>query len=201
MKIKNWMSKDPKIISPDSNVFEAVEMMQKFSIRHIPVMENDDLIGLVTESTLRQALLKKEDKPEKIRDIMIRNPITIDYSSSIDHAARLINEYRVGGLPVLDKRKLAGIFTTTDLVTAFISLLGIDQKTTRLNISILEKNTHLEDLVSLIRNQGAEILSIIYESHPSRKRCYIIRLENKDIAGVIEEIQKHDKYKIISVIE
>lgn len=201
MKIKNWITRGPKVISPDSTIFEAVEMMQKFSIRHIPVMENDELIGLITESALRQALLRKDEKLEKIRDIMIRNPITIDYSSSIDHAARLINEYRVGGLPVLEKRKLAGIFTTTDLVNAFISLLGIQQKTTRLDISIIDKNTYLEDLVALIRNQGADILSLIFESHPSRKRCYIIRLENKDISKVLEEIEKSDKFKILSVVE
>jgi acetoin utilization protein AcuB len=195
------MTKDPKTISPDSIIFEAVEMMQKFSIRHIPVMENDELIGLITESNLRKALLKKDYKPEKVRDIMIRNPITIDYSSSIDHAAKLINEYRVGGLPVLEKRKFVGIFTTTDLVNAFISILGINQKSVRLDISILDKNTHLEEIISLIRKHGVEILSIIFETLPSRKRCYIIRVENKDIDIIINEIEKNEKLKILSVIE
>jgi len=201
VKIKNWMTKEPKIISPESLIFDAVEMMQKFSIRHIPVMENDELVGLITESSLRNAILRKDNKSEKIRDIMIRNPITIDYSSSIDHAAKLINEYRVGGLPVLDKRKLAGIFTTTDLVNAFISILGISQKSVRIDISILDKGTYLEEIVSVIRKYGIEILSIMFDTQPSKKRYYSIRMENKVIDILINEIEKNEKLKILSVIE
>lgn len=65
---------------------------------------------------------------------MILNPITIDPETSIDEAARIIYKYKIGGLPVITEGKLVGIITITDILEAFIELMGLLKSSSRLDV-------------------------------------------------------------------
>ena len=200
MKVKNWMNKNVVTISPDAGLRDAIEIMHRYSIRHLPVVENGKMLGFVTESNLRQYLLTDMLNELTTSDVMIINPITIDSNASIDSAARLIHEYKIGGLPVLEKRKLVGIITITDILGAFIELLGLLEESTRLDVLLDEKRGSIDDVLKLIKETGSRIISVGVDTQSSRRKVYYIRLEKTDVAPIVDKIEGQG-HKVLSLID
>jgi len=200
VKVKNWMNKNVVTISPDAGLRDAIEIMHHHSIRHLPVVDNGTMLGFVTESNLRQYLLTDMLNDLTTSDVMIINPITVDSNASIDYAARLIHEYKIGGLPVLEKRKLVGIITITDILGAFIELLGLLEESTRLDVLLNEEHGSIDDVLKLIRDMGSKIISVGVDTQSSRRKVYYIRLEKSDVKPIIERIEKQG-HKVLSLID
>jgi len=194
------MNKNVVTISPDADLRNAIEIMHRHSIRHLPVVDGDRMLGFVTESNLRQYLLTDMLNELTTSDVMIINPITVDSNASIDYAARLIHEYKIGGLPVLDKRKLVGIITITDILGAFIELLGLLEESTRLDVLLNEKKGSIDDILKLIKEMGSKIISVGVDTQSSRKKVYYIRLKKTDIKPIIQKIEQSG-HKVLALME
>jgi acetoin utilization protein AcuB len=199
VKVKNWMTRNIITVTPDTSLMQAIELMKTNSIRHLPVSKEQELYGLVTESNLRQYFLSEILAELKVSDVMILNPITIDSNATLDAAARLIYKYKIGGLPVLEKRKLVGIITNTDIVAAFIEFLGLLDKSARLDVMIAENGT-LEDVLRIIRELGGKIISVVADAQATRKRVHCIRLERCELDKIIEALEKQN-HKVLSILE
>lgn len=200
MKVKNWMAKDVISISPQASISEAIELMHRHSIRHLPVIKNNSMQGLVTESNLRQYFFPSMVHKLSISDVMIVNPITVDSNASIDSAAQLIYRYKIGGLPVLEKRRLIGILTITDILAAFIELFGLLQDSSRLDIIPPEKGWTLDDLLRLIRKAGGKVISLGIDAHKSKKKIYYVRLEKGDLSPIVKALENKD-YRVVSILD
>ncbi|MGQ9499754.1 MAG: CBS and ACT domain-containing protein [Dissulfurimicrobium sp.] len=202
MKIKNWMTKDIVVaIQPNASLYEAVELMRQHSIRHLPVTENGLMQGLVTESNILQYLFYPSMLKElTVSDIMIINPITVDPNASLDSVARLIQHYKIGCLPVLEKRQLVGMITNTDIVRAFIEFLGLLKKSSRLDIVLSEKDGALDDVIRLIREMGGRILSVMIDASSTRKKVHYIRLEKGDLTSIVHTLEEKG-HKVLSVLD
>ena len=198
--MKNWMVTDVITIGPGASVRDAVELMHRHSIRHIPVVEGDVMEGLVTESNLRQYFFPAMVDDLTMADVMIVNPITVDPNASIDSAARLIHQYKIGGLPVMDKRKLVGIITITDILGAFIGFLGLLEDSSRIDVAIDEKIGNIDDVIRVIRELGGKIVSVGVDGHSSRKKIHHIRLEKGDITKMVKAVEEMG-HRIVSVLD
>ena len=117
MKVKNRMSENPRTVTLDTSVHEAMALMKANNIRRLPVIDKDKVIGIVTIADLNQAspssattLSKHELKyllaKTKIKDILPKNQkvITISPENYIETAARIMRENKVSGLPVIDDK-------------------------------------------------------------------------------------------------
>ncbi len=200
MKVKNWMTKRLITIEPSLSVRDAVHLMYKHSIRHLPVVVDGELVGLVTESNLRQYFYHQNLDNLTVEDVMILNPITTDPNSSIDSAARLIHEFKIGGLPVLDKRSLVGIITTTDILSAFLQFLGLLKESSRLDVILKEPEGNLEEVLTEIRRFGGKVISVGMEATSSKKKIHYIRLEKIDLLPIVRAIEKKG-HKVVSVLD
>lgn len=191
------MITDVIVVSPKDTVESAIQIMQQHSIRHLPVVEDNRLVGLVTESSLRPYL-----SPEKLklplREVMIINPITIDPEASIDEAARLIYKYKIGGLPVISQGKLVGIITITDILEAFIELMGILKASSRLDI--IPKEDNLNSALEVIKRGGAKIISIGMDITSEGEKIYFIRVEKTNLERIALELEA-EGHKVVSFIE
>jgi len=191
------MITDLIVVSPKDTVESAIQIMQQHSIRHLPVVEDNRLVGLVTESSLRPYL-----SPEKLklplREVMIINPITIDPEASIDEAARLIYKYKIGGLPVVSQGKLVGIITITDILEAFIELMGILKASSRLDI--IPKEDNLNSALEVIKRGGAKIISIGMDITSEGEKIYFIRVEKTNLEKIALELEA-EGHKVVSFIE
>jgi acetoin utilization protein AcuB len=200
MKVKNWMAKDIITISPQASIRAAVELMHQHSIRHLPVVEDGSMQGLVTESNLRQYFFPSMVHELSISDVMIVNPITVDPNTSIDSAAQLIHKYKIGGLPVLEKRQLIGMLTVTDILAAFIELFGLLKESSRLDITLSEKGGTLDDVLRLIREMGGKVISVGVEALTSKKKIYYIRLEKGELSSIVRALEDED-HKVVSILD
>lgn len=175
MFVSRSMTRKLVTIVPEASIFEAQEKMSHHRIRHLPVVDPDGrLIGILTDRDIRSALpysLMKDptDSSEaekirdlKVRDIMTANPKTIGPHHTIQDALLLIQDLKVGALPVVDSEGLLkGIISVRDLLRTFINVLGFGEPGTLLCILVEEKVGQLKKIVNAITEEGISFGSIL----------------------------------------
>jgi CBS domain-containing protein len=140
--VKEWMTQPVTTIGTDAPVRQAAELMKTRQIRHLPVVENDGLIGIVTDRDLRQMIFdpmiheRLGDVVEAlggltVRDIMTWAVITVRPESGIRQAARLMREQKFGALPVVEAGRVVGMLTERDLLRALETLIRDRVKSVR----------------------------------------------------------------------
>jgi acetoin utilization protein AcuB len=200
MQVKNWMVKKVITIPPHCSLLEALTLMKQYSIRHLPVVENKTLLGLISESDLRQCLISSSLMEEiRLDQIMIKNPVIIGPNESLEEAARLIYRYKIGGLPVVDRGKLVGILTTPDILTAFIQLMGVLEASSRLDIQLAPKVKAFEEASGIIQKKGGEIISVGMMGKGARK-TYLFRLRRAPLDPIIQALEKSG-HKVVASVE
>ena len=125
------MSTNLITVEPSATLAEARTLMQDNRIHHIPVVEGDQLVGLVTLTNVLAATdsFLRDDKSRihaneiGISDAMVTDVATVDVNASLRHAALFLERHKIGCLPVLDDGQLVGIITDTDFVGVAINLL------------------------------------------------------------------------------
>lgn len=129
---------------------------------------------------------------------MIINPVVIDPETSVDEAARLIYKYKIGGLPVVSQGKLVGIITVTDILEAFIELMGILKASSRIDVVPLDD--HLEDVLEEIKKRGGKIISIGMDVSLNGEKVYFIRLEQMPLESLASTLESKG-HKVLAFIE
>jgi len=135
--IEAIMSTNLITVSPTATLAEARTLMHDHRIHHIPVIDDDKLIGLVTltnvlaatDSFLRDPKNRIHANEILIKDAMVPDVATVDFHASLRHAALFIEKHKIGCLPVMDDDKLVGIITDTDFVAVAINLLETIEET------------------------------------------------------------------------
>ena len=130
--VREWMATPVKTVDVETPVADAYNIMMEQGIRRLPVLDGEKLVGIVTLGDLREArpspatslsiyelnyLLSKLT----VGKVMTHNPFTISPKTPIQHAARLMLDRKVGGLPVVDEAgHLVGIITESDIFSMLI---------------------------------------------------------------------------------
>ena len=200
MKVKNWMKKNLVTVEPTTNIAQILSLMQRHLIRHIPVVDKKNLVGLITDAEIRNNLYEKRDFDVQAKDIMILNPVTINPSASIDRASQLIYQYGIGSLLVLERRKLVGIITRNDLLAAFMERFGVLRPGFRLDVMLESRANALEEVIAIVRKHGGRIVSFGIEIQSSRRKIYQIRLDKGSWQEIVSAIEKAG-HKVISILE
>ena len=171
MLVGERMSRPVITVSPDDPINEVVAMFQRERIRRAPVIKNGKLVGIVSQTDLLNAspspvtslsvwelnyLLSKV----KVNHVMSRKVRTVDVTTPIEEAARIMADKKIGGLPVMNSGKLAGIITETDLFKIFIEMMGARQKATRITATIADKRGTLAKLTRAVAGAGGNIISL-----------------------------------------
>jgi len=186
-------------IAKNSSIREAIELMKKHSIRHLPVVDGSRLIGLVTQGDLRQAIIPSMLEEISLKDIMITNPITVPSDASIDTAAKLIFEHKIGCLPVVSKgNRLLGIITVTDILGAFVHIMGILKSSSRVDLILSDKPDAFEEVSRIMKWYNAEIISVGILPERHGKKIHSFRLEKCRVTPIAQALAKHG-HKVVSV--
>jgi acetoin utilization protein AcuB len=201
MKVKKRMAKKLVTIGRHATVSDAITLMKKHSIRHLPVVEEGALVGWITEGDIRQAYLASLIEQVSIGDIMINDPLTISPEANLEEAAEILFRHGIGGLPVVDNNRLVGVITVADIMAAFIEVMGILQESSRIDVILGGKAHAFENVSRIIRDHGSEIISVGMSAHQDRtKRIYYLRLAKCAIDPIAKDIEKAG-YKIASLTE
>lgn len=205
MFISKSMTREVITITPDADIFEAQEKMSEHGIRHLPVVDADGhLVGMVTDRDIRSVLpyrlLKhpeerttdRETAALRIGDVMTRNPVSISPSSTIQDALLLIDERKIGALPVVDNEgRLTGIISVRDLLRAFTNVLGIGEPGTLLCILVEEKVGKLKAIVDAITAEGVSFGSVLVARYwDEGKRAVFPYLLTQNVAHIKRKLTK-----------
>jgi acetoin utilization protein AcuB len=190
-------------VGPEAGVFEAQDIMSANRIRHLPVVKDQDrLIGIVTDRDIRSALpyryfkdMFSEAEKERfarlrVKDVMARDVISISPSYTIQDALLMIQNSRVGALPVVDEDgRLKGILSVRDLLRAFINVLGIGEPGTLLCILVEEKVGQLKKIVDAITEENISFGSVLVARYWDReKRAVFPYLLTQNVAHVKKKL-------------
>lgn len=135
MRVRNLMSRPVVTIGPSDSCQEAVARMHRARVRHLPVVNaGGDLVGVVTDRDLRHHLFSPHVFKElgatsvdvllravPVSAVMSTDVVSVEADADLGDAARIMLEDKVGSLPVLDRGRLVGILTETDLLRQICS--------------------------------------------------------------------------------
>ncbi|MBN2874444.1 MAG: CBS domain-containing protein [Spirochaetales bacterium] len=185
MIVGNCMTKNPITIGSNVTVPEAQAMMRKEKIHRLPVKNAaGKLVGIVTASDLTHASAPPATSLDiyelhylisnlKVEEVMAKKLITVTEDLPIEEAARIMDDNRIAGLPVMRGDILVGIITESDLFKLFIQLFGARHKGVRLTVVCTEKRGKLAELAGAIAAAGGNIIALAtFEGDdPTNARC------------------------------
>ena len=125
-------------LGPDDSMEAAVALERRRKIRHIPIVENGVLVGIVTDRDLKRAMpslltgtdqqtYERVTQTTPVKQIMTRSPMTIAPDAPLREAVRILCDKKFGALPVVEGGALVGIITETDVLRAFLEILDRDR--------------------------------------------------------------------------
>jgi acetoin utilization protein AcuB len=118
MLVGTYMTRRPVTITPRDMLSDARDKMSAVGCRHLPVVEGDILVGIVSDRDLGPHTGHLD--ATRATAAMTGNPVTVKAGMPLGVAARLMLDYRIDSLPVVDDMKLIGIITASDILKAFV---------------------------------------------------------------------------------
>jgi len=202
MLVKDCMTRHPIMIAPETAAAEAQGIMSENKVRHLPVIgDGKKLLGLIT----RQRLALKPDtlaslnvweitrylSTLKVKDLMLKaeNVHTTNPDRTIERAAKLMADHKVGCLPVVEEDNVViGILSEIDLLRSFQEMLGLPSEGVRVTVRQVERVGEGLKLTKTIAEKGWPIMGIGGFPAPRRPGYYDIVLK---ITGVtVDEVKE-----------
>lgn len=209
MFVRERMTVNPLTVAETTPVFEADELLRKNNIARLPVVKDGKLIGIITQedllkvspsqaTTLSVWELNYVLSKLQVKDGMTKNPIAISPDATLEEAAVIMRDKKVGALPVVEDDKLIGIITESDIFDAFLELMGLKKTGTRLTIDVEDRIGAIADLTEIIKKQGINIISMALFHSLDNQGKLVLRLESNQSDQVIKEIRSQG-FKVVHI--
>ncbi|WP_461211450.1 CBS and ACT domain-containing protein [Desulfocurvus sp. DL9XJH121] len=213
MLIGNWMTKDPYTATPETSMMRASKIMKDKRVRGLSVVDEDGvLVGIVTDRDIKEASPSKATTLDvhelyyllseiKVKDIMSTNLVTIGPNDSVERAAVLMMDHKIGGLPVVDETgKLVGIISQSDVLKVLVTITGVLHGGLQFAVDLPDEQGTLGELVAFLNERNCRIMSILtaFEPEGAATRHVFIRLHDMDRAlqkTMLDELKA--KYKVL----
>jgi len=191
MLVSDVMQAAVLTITPKTSLPEAIRLVQHRGIRHLPVVEDDRLVGIVSDRDLKRAMASSATSLERhelqylldtvtVDEIMTRAVITIGRMFPIEEAARIMVKEKVSALPVTEQGRLIGIVTETDVLELFVRGMGAGEPSSRIDVRLAEDSATLADLVHAVEEARVAISSIMTLADRSGHKDVVIRVRSMD---------------------
>ncbi len=166
------MTRDPIRVAPADTLADALRLTREHRIRHLPVVEGGELVGIVSDRDIRLAMpspltVADDDRAAflqrtPVSAIMTREVISAGPLDTVEDAAKLFRRHRVGSLPVVDAAGgLLGILTETDILHVFAELLDGGQPSSRLEIVLPDRPGELARAVGILGERRLNLSSVL----------------------------------------
>ena len=147
MFVHEWMTRDPQTVKRTTPVMEAMQMLREGGYRRLPVVDGARLVGIVTDRDLKDATPSKASTLSvyelnyllsklAVKEVMRSPVISVGPDDPVERAALLMETHKISGLPVVDGDELKGIITITDMLRAFVAMLGLREGGTRVTVNL-----------------------------------------------------------------
>ncbi|MHC5268141.1 CBS and ACT domain-containing protein [Enterococcus sp. LJL98] len=195
MSVKDFMSTQLITVSPTTPIFDAVDLMKQHKIHRLPVVEGDQLVGLITEGVIQEALPSKATSLSVyevnyllnktiVKDIMIKKVETIGPKALLEDAIAQMRKNNVGVLPVIEGEKLVGIITNNDIFDAFLKITGYYAGGTRISLAVEKDHPGiLAEITKVLAEKELSILTVVVDRQATQT-IVEIQVETKETEKV-----------------
>lgn len=201
-QMRDLMTPAPVTLGTRATAAEALALCNEHEIRHVIVLEDGELVGIVSDRDLRDASpaiggdVDQKTALEKLRvgDVMTPDPITVHPQDLVGFAAQEMYERKIDALPVVsedgDEEELIGIVTSTDVMRALVTLTGVHESGCQVQVTAPDREGIVAEVADEIRALDADIVSVL--SSPQKKfdnRTMIFRLAVEDPSTVVQSLE------------
>lgn len=181
MLVSRIMTKNVKTLSPEHTVKDALNMMNENKIRHIPIVENNEVTGLVTDKDINLALpsiLNKDSKTtihHPLKDIMQTRVMFTSPRDFVEELAVDFLQFDIGAIVVIQSKKLVGIITQTDIMHAFIDITGMNIPGSIIEIDVLDRPGIVYDIGKILYDLNIKAVSItIFDNKEKEGHKFVV---------------------------
>lgn len=197
--VKNSMTREVVTLSPQATAGEALALCREKRIRHLPILEEGHLVGIVSDRDLRSATPALDDPARAealgeilVSEVMAREVATARPDDPIEEAANAMREKKVGCLPVLEEDALVGIVTSSDVMEALVYLMGAHEPGNRLEVVMPDRPGTLAGVAGIFGVLGINIVSaVLGPRHPlpdssEPGRVAVFRVDTIDLREAVD---------------
>ncbi|MFC1976123.1 CBS domain-containing protein [Chloroflexota bacterium] len=216
MLVKDCMTRHPAMVPPTMSAAEAQKVMMENKVRHLPVVgDGKRLVGLIT----RQRLAFKPDTlvslnvweiarylaDLKVKDLMLKagEVQTIGPEQTVERAAQILTDHKIGCLPVLEEGIVVGILSEVDLLRSFQEMLGLPAAGVRVTIRMPHQKGEFTKLTTVVAEKGWGIMGIGSFPTPRRPGFYdmVFKIPMVTVAEVQEVLGQVPEQEIVDIRE
>jgi acetoin utilization protein AcuB len=173
MYVGRKMTTDLITVTPDTPLVKARDLLREHNIKQVPVVDQKGkLLGILTDRDIKQAWASPATtlsiyeltyvlQKLTVESVMVRDLITVTPNSTIERAAKILHDRKIGSLPVVEDGKLVGIITSTDLMEVLLDGLGVQEESGRLVVLVRDRIGVLADVCSILKDANISIVSMI----------------------------------------
>lgn len=204
MIVGMWMTRELVTISPQTPLEEGAALMTRHRIRRLPVVDQRDEemfpLGIVTATDILHACppdvnpfaVSAPQSPRlrmTAQEIMSRALRTAEPETPIEDAARILRDSKISTLLVVQKNRLVGLLTESDIFRAFVGILESTGAGARITFAVPEKEDIFGLIAPIALSSGMRVTSLMTVDQPDRKLC-VVRIDGDNLDGFIDRIWK-----------
>lgn len=216
MLVKDYMTRHPIMIAPDTPASEAQNLMLENNVRHLPVVgDGKRLLGLVTRERLKVPPtdlgslnvweISRFLSNLKVSDVMIKlnDLFVIDPDTTLEDAAKLMCQHKVGSLLVVEDEAVVGIITEVDMLAELSNLLGGNVKGVRVVVRVPDQIGEFAKVTSAITEQGWGIYASGGVPSPKRPGYWdlVVKVRNVPKDDLRAALNKIEGQEVIDIRE
>ena len=201
MLVRSRMAQRLITVAPDTTIADALARSRENRVRHLPVVQGDRLVGLVTDRDIRLAVppmwadehneLQNALHTRKVAEVMTRELITAYPDMPIEEAGKLLYAHKVGCLPVVSGDALVGILTEGDVLKAFVDLFGVNQAASRIEVRMENRPGELARVVRVIGiEHRINISGLVLSPTKGTHSVAIMQLQTLNPTPIIEALRR-----------
>ncbi len=211
MYVGRKMTTDLITVTPNTSIIKARDLLREHNIKQVPVIDKKGgLVGILTDRDIKQAWASPATtlsiyeltyvlQKLTVESVMVKDVITIAPDATIERAAKILHDRKIGSLPVVEGGKLVGIITSADLMEVLLDGLGIKEESGRFVVLVKDRIGVLADVCGLLKEAGISIASMITLPLYKYPGIYqvVMRVNSSDRDSAVECLTKGG-YRVVT---
>ncbi|MCK0513183.1 CBS domain-containing protein [Aromatoleum buckelii] len=208
MLVRNWMQKNPITVTSGTLVSEAKRILAEKNLHALPVVDNGRLRGLVTRASCLRAsdhVARTQDPNEfdyfvnrlRVRDVMVRNPVTVSPDDTIEHCLLIGQELGHAQLPVVDEEevvgRVVGVISANEVFKLSAQFLGAFERWAGVTLAPIEIGHGTLGRITAVAEQAGAVVYAVYpiadicltQGNSDREKRVVLRFQHDDMVQVV----------------
>lgn len=197
MLVESIMTENIVTLTQSMSVQDALDISKAHRVRHMPVIRDGYLVGLVSDRDLRDAkpsTLESWDdnllRETRVDKIMVKDVHTCHRLDFVEDAAAQMHRHRIGCLPVVSQGRLVGIISERDILHTLVEMMGVNAPTSRVEIEVPDRPGMLANISDLLRARRMNTSTVmVFPSPVEGCKRIVFRLRTMDPRRFLQDIE------------